>query len=154
IPGTRALRGLFAMVGLRTGETQVIEILDADRPCRTSDLVAPPVGLEQAHFPRQSASLTTSPGLLTAPVLTVNGAAIPAGADQPRIVSLSGAGTECVPDNDYCVEISPNPLAIREETFTLSYQGVIPFLDANGGDLRPDPSGTAGQILLSAQAAG
>jgi len=146
------LRGLQAVVTLRSGQMQVIDIDDPDHDCvpgRTYAAGAPPF---QIHAPRGAIAYLVPPSLVGAPSMLNNATAVSPGPELPSLVPLSSqpAGTMCTAANNYCIQLPTRPIAVREQTWNLTYEGVPPGLAADGADIVIDSTLPQDQVRIDA----
>jgi hypothetical protein len=169
-PQPTVLRGLQAIITLRSGQLQVVDIDDPDRNCaganRTQDDAMGTPRAFQPHLPRFAAPFNPLPALSGAPLLQLLGANITASTELPSLTPLPNCPSSlstapaCDVSNNYCVCLpsvpgiptAVDPLAVHDDTWKLTYEGPIPnFLVDNGGFVPVD--GTTDNVLVQAPSA-
>ncbi|MBI5518289.1 MAG: hypothetical protein HY909_31245 [Deltaproteobacteria bacterium] len=165
------LRGVFVGALLRTGSLQLVDVDDYDTPCRRAGCGA--AGVDATvyrflrHAPRAGIALDRAPRLTGRPAVSVpvtGGERMNVGASPgtPAVACADSRGpnddgTACTAEN-FGVEVTafaagqgtstptPDPYRARNESWLLTWEGILPGLDLSGGQLldrtpegSPDP---------------
>lgn len=141
-PRLDIFRGVQAVVALANAQIQLVDLEDPDRNCA----VRVGQSVQRAflrHIPR-GGDATSRPSLIGAPQLTINGGAASFGGPNPRIVAIDGSETVCDANNNHCVVLPPqpqapsliDPVAVRDATYVLRYEGQLPLRSINAASFR------------------
>lgn len=156
-PRLDVFRGVQAVVALANGQIQLVDLEDPDRNCD----VRVGSSVRRAflrHIPRGGDS-TSKPSLIGAPQLTINGGASSLGGPNPRLARVDGTDGTCDSNNNHCVvlplqpqdQTQIDPIAVRDATYTLRYEGQLPLRAINAASFVN--AGADGVIRLQAPGA-
>ncbi|MFO0556541.1 MAG: hypothetical protein U0269_00850 [Polyangiales bacterium] len=136
-PRLDVFRGVQAVVALANGQIQLVDLEDPDRNCD----VRVGSSVRRAflrHIPR-GGDATSKPSLIGAPQLTINGGSSSFGGPNPRLARIDGTDGACDSNNNHCVvlplqpqdQTQIDPVAVRDATYTLRYEGQLPLRAIN-----------------------
>jgi len=136
-PRLDVFRGVQAVVALANGQIQLVDLEDPDRNCD----VRVGSSVRRAflrHIPR-GGDATSKPSLIGAPQLTINGGSSSFGGPNPRLARVDGTDGTCDSNNNHCVvlplqpqdQTQIDPVAVRDATYTLRYEGQLPLRAIN-----------------------
>lgn len=167
-PRPTVLRGVQAVVALRNGRIQVIDLYDPDRNC-SGRATLPNQGDQQVmrafqrHLPRSQGTSAQAPSVSGAPAFRVAGATVSESPELPRIVPIDGReSVTCNSANNFCIQLPtvpgtniPDPLAVRDDTWTLTFEGVLPGLSLDTASFQrpPVPGDPPERVVLDAPGA-
>ncbi len=157
-PRIDVFRGVHAVVALANGQIQLVDLEDPDRNCD----VRVGSSVRRAflrHIPRGGDS-SSKPSIIGSPQLTINGGAASLGGTNPRLSSIDGSNVECGSSNNHCVVLPPqprdstlvDPIAVRDATYTLRYEGQLPLRAINAASFAASSAeGTMRMLAPSAR---
>ncbi|MEI8256227.1 MAG: hypothetical protein WCJ30_11205, partial [Deltaproteobacteria bacterium] len=150
-PAVNTIRGVAVVAGLRNSQLRIIDVEDWHANCspeRRTNADYPPA---QPHVMRAVLAYP-APGLtgqVAIPGYSINGAVGTPGPADPQFAPVDGSPdlSSCA-TAPFCVQLplvtgtqNVNALAIREDTWTLTYEGIIPGLTVRAGAMISTPGG-------------
>ncbi len=168
-PAVNAIRGVAVVVGMRNSQLRIIDVEDWQANCNPERRTVANLPLSQPHTMRAAVAFPSAEltGQVAAPTYSINGSVGTPGPADPQFAPVDGSEdlTPCL-TAPYCVQLpliraadgtptqNINALAIREDTFTLTYEGIIPGLTVRAGAMIPSPTSPAGAGRVTVESPG